>query len=84
MDKLAAIIKKRKEAAKGNKIYLRADKEEEKRLAYEEQQKHVEKEEEIKLGKRMQQLKEYYDFAKLNIKKIQPQSKQPFQPHPPI
>ena len=72
MDKLAAIIKKRKEAVKGEKIYLRADKEEQKRQEYEEKQKEVEKQEEIALGKRMKKLQEYYDFAKLKIKKSKP------------
>ena len=75
MDKLKLLIKKRKEAAKGQKVYLRADVEEQKRLEYEEKQKEIDKQEEIKLGKRMQRLKEYYDFAKLKIKKQEPQCK---------
>ena len=72
MDKLSEIIKKRKEAAQGQTVFLRSQIEEQKRKEYEEQQSIVEKEEEMRLGKRLQKLEEYYDFAKLKIKKIEP------------
>lgn len=75
MDLINSIIRKKKEQFKGKMVILTAEEEERKKKEYLKKQKEIEKEEEVKLGKRLKKLEDYYDYAKLNIKKVKTQSK---------
>lgn len=75
MNKLKALIAKRKEKLAGRTYIIRGEEEEKKRQDYLLVAKKIEEEDEIKLGKRLEKLEEFYDFAKLNIKKIVPRLK---------
>lgn len=70
MDLLNSIIKKRKQQIKGQAITITADEEERRKQEYLEKQKIIDEEEEAKLGKRIKRLEEFYDYAKLKIKKV--------------
>lgn len=75
MDLLNSIITKRKKQLKGQLITLTAEEEQRKKEEYIEKQKIIDKEEEVKLGKRLQKLEDFYDYAKLKIKKVKSKSK---------
>ena len=72
MDKLKDLIKQRKQATKGTRYIIRGDEEEKKRQEYQKKQELHKEEEEAKLGKRLIDMEKYYDYAKLNVKKIKP------------
>lgn len=74
-DNLKQMLQKRKEQFKGKKVVIRSEIEQQKKEEYLKEKEKKDRLDDARLEKRLGELEDFYDFAKLKIKDSEPTSK---------